>query len=158
MRGGAKCGHGFTTKMRRCTAMNVLKTERKTLSLQAAVRLKQHPWFDIVELKITKTQPSQNNRGPICQQQSTTAFLTKTRPSKKCLKLLADENIPLSKYESLINLLKELEISGLDCLIVGKRIYYESYYSAKALLRSISDVIDDGMNSNLSLSPCFCIC
>ena len=39
MRGGAKCGHGFTTKMRRCTAMNVLKTERKTLSLQAAVRL-----------------------------------------------------------------------------------------------------------------------
>ena len=39
MRGGAKCGRGFTTKMR-CTAMNVLKTERKTLSLQAAVRLK----------------------------------------------------------------------------------------------------------------------
>ena len=57
MRGGAKCGHGFTTKMRRCTAMNVLKTERKTLSLQAVVRLKHHPWFDIVKLKIIKTQP-----------------------------------------------------------------------------------------------------
>jgi len=75
----------------------------------------------------------------------------------KCLKVvywLASENLPLSKYESLMKLLKRLDVPELDCLQIGKRIDYESYYSANEMLEAISDDIDEEITEKLKLSPC----
>ena len=50
----------------------------------------------------------------------------------KTLKLVnwfACENVPLSKFESLMNLLKELGVPGLGSLNIGDRIDYNSYYT-----------------------------
>ena len=59
--------------------------------------------------------------------------------SLKVVYWMATENIPLSKYSSLINLLKMLHVPGLGCLAIGSRIDYKSYYSANELLEAPSD-------------------
>ena len=54
---------------------------------------------------------------------------------------LAEKDLPLSKYESLINLLKELELGlpKLSALKVSERVGYDSYYSANEMLKAIND-------------------
>ena len=59
----------------------------------------------------------------------------------KLLNWLACENVPLSKFESLINLLKELGLPCLSSLNIGDRIDYNSYYTANELLEAIRDVL-----------------
>ena len=74
----------------------------------------------------------------------------------KTLKLvnwLACENVPLSKFESLMNLLKELGVPGLGSLNIGDRINYNSYYTANELLEAISDVLDGKTTTQLKESP-----
>lgn len=70
---------------------------------------------------------------------------------------MATENIALSKYESFINLLKELECPGIDFLKVNDRVQYQSYYSANQMLASISEVIDKEVDEKLLKSPCVSI-
>lgn len=53
-----------------------------------------------------------------------------------------------------MKLLQRLGVSELDCLQIGKRIDYESYYSANEMLQAISDVIDEEITEKLKLSPC----
>ena len=74
----------------------------------------------------------------------------------KTLKLVnwfACENVPLSKFESLMNLLKELIVPGLGSLNIGDRIDYNSYYTAQELLEAISDVLDLKNTTQLKESP-----
>ena len=74
----------------------------------------------------------------------------------KILKLvnwLACENVPLSKFESLMNLLKELGVPGLGSLNIGDRIDYNSYYTANELLEAISNVLDEKNRTPLKESP-----
>ena len=66
---------------------------------------------------------------------------------------LASENLPLSKYESQMNLMKELEVPGLCHLGVSGRVTYESYYTANELLEAISATIDEQVNADISDSP-----
>ena len=66
---------------------------------------------------------------------------------------LATENMALSKYESLMGLLQDLDVPGLDYLKVGERIDYQSYYSANELLQAISDVLDERITDTLKKSP-----
>ena len=66
---------------------------------------------------------------------------------------LGCENVPLSKFESLMNLLKELGVPGLGSLNIGDRIDYNSYYTANELLETISDVLDEKNTTQLKESP-----
>ena len=74
----------------------------------------------------------------------------------KTLKLvnwLACENVPLSKFQSVMNLLKELRVPGLGSLNISDRIDYSSYYTANELLEAISDVLDFKNTTLLKESP-----
>ena len=65
---------------------------------------------------------------------------------------LADENLPLSKYESLITLLQEIEVPGLECLKVSDRVEYDSYFTANDMLLAINQAIDDDLNEEIEQS------
>ena len=65
---------------------------------------------------------------------------------------LVTENVALSKYESLMQLVKDLGVD-LAALKIGTRIDYESYYSAKEILKSLSDDIDERVTRKLQDSP-----
>ena len=74
----------------------------------------------------------------------------------KTLKLvnwLACENVPLPKFERLMNLLKELGVPGLGSLNIGDRIDYNSYYTANELLEAISGILDEKNTTRLKESP-----
>jgi hypothetical protein len=51
----------------------------------------------------------------------------------KTVHRIATENLPLSKYESFMSLLKNYSSTrpGLNCLQIGNHIHYQSCYSAK---------------------------
>ena len=66
---------------------------------------------------------------------------------------LADENLPLSKYESLIGLLKELGVPGLEPLKVSERVEYDSYFTANEMLLAINQAIDEDLNQKIERSP-----
>ena len=66
---------------------------------------------------------------------------------------LAQENMPLTKFDSFMDLLKQLGVKGLGVLRVNKRVDYVSYYTAKELLEAMSDVLDDEVNQKLQESP-----
>lgn len=70
----------------------------------------------------------------------------------KIVFLMASENLPLSKYSSLMNLMKMPGVPGLECLSIGSSIDYKSYYSANELLEAISDAIDGKINKKLLAS------
>ena len=71
----------------------------------------------------------------------------------KSVHWLASENLPLSKYESFVHLLKDLEVPGLEGLAVSSRLSYESYYTATELLEAMSATVDDKINAKLADSP-----
>lgn len=75
----------------------------------------------------------------------------------KVVHWLATENMPLSKYETLMKLLNELEVPGLGCLQIGNKIDYQSYYSANEMPEALSDVLDDETNEKIEKSPCVTI-
>ena len=56
---------------------------------------------------------------------------------------LVYENVPLSKFEKIFPLLKELEVPGLEPLQINSRTQYSSYYTSLEFLEAISDVIDN---------------
>ena len=64
---------------------------------------------------------------------------------------LASENLPLSKYESLMQLLKDLEVPKIASLKI--RVDYESYYTANEILSAISSQIDKEVNEKIEDSP-----
>ncbi|XP_033742471.1 transmembrane protein C17orf113-like [Pecten maximus] len=72
-----------------------------------------------------------------------------------CLKVvywMAKESVPLSKYTSLMNLLKELNTPNLDSLNVCNSTYC-SYNTACDLLESISSTIDKDVTKQMKASP-----
>ena len=71
----------------------------------------------------------------------------------KSVHWLVSENLPLSKYESFVHLLKDLEVPGLEGLAVSSRLSYESYYTATELLEAMSATVDDKINAKLADSP-----
>ncbi|WAR21374.1 ZN862-like protein, partial [Mya arenaria] len=66
---------------------------------------------------------------------------------------LAKECIPLSKYGSLMQLLKFLGTPNMAALKVGKNIDYTSYTTACDILSALSDFIDSGVTEKLQQSP-----
>lgn len=66
---------------------------------------------------------------------------------------LASENLPLAKYESLMQLLKDLGVPKIACLKVSERVDYESYYAANEILTAISSQIDEDLNEKIQQSP-----
>lgn len=66
---------------------------------------------------------------------------------------MAKEAIPLSKYESLMNLLECLGTPNIKFLKVGKRIDYQSYNSACDFLEAISQSINERITVSLQNSP-----
>ncbi|XP_062573421.1 zinc finger protein 862-like [Saccostrea cucullata] len=71
----------------------------------------------------------------------------------KTVHWLAIENLPLSKFESMMDFLKDVGTPNLNFLQVGNRIDYQSYYSANEFLHAISDVIEEKTTENLQKSP-----
>ncbi|KAL5022803.1 hypothetical protein ScPMuIL_001958 [Solemya velum] len=66
---------------------------------------------------------------------------------------MASENLPLSKYEGLMGLMKDLEVPKLECLKVSERIDYTSYYTANEILAAISDQIEEEVDQKIRDSP-----
>ncbi|XP_061191044.1 zinc finger protein 862-like [Saccostrea echinata] len=71
----------------------------------------------------------------------------------KTVHWLANENLPLSKFESMMDFLKDIGTPSLHFLQVGNRIDYQSYYSANEFLHAISDVIEEKTTEKLQKSP-----
>ncbi|XP_045184286.2 E3 SUMO-protein ligase KIAA1586-like [Mercenaria mercenaria] len=74
----------------------------------------------------------------------------------KCIKTvlwLAQENIPLNKFESIFELFRELDVPDLEPLRLNKHVNYENYYTSTEILGAISCVIDNEINVKLAQSP-----
>lgn len=70
---------------------------------------------------------------------------------------LAKECIPLTKYQSLLQLLKQLGTPNLDALKIGERIDYGSYTTACDILNALSETIDQNVTEKLHKSPAITI-
>ncbi|XP_052085604.1 zinc finger protein 862-like [Mytilus californianus] len=66
---------------------------------------------------------------------------------------LASEDLPLNKYESMINFLKKIGVTKLENLKVNERTNYESYYSATEILDVIDSEIESEIDEKISKSP-----
>lgn len=66
---------------------------------------------------------------------------------------LSHEGLPLSKYSSLINFLKELAVPDIDYLNVNEGCNYSSYTTAVDLLDAISTSIDNKITETIKKSP-----
>lgn len=66
---------------------------------------------------------------------------------------LASEDLPLNKYESMIQFLKNVGESKLENLRVNDHVHYESYYSAKEILIAINDEIEAEIDEKIAKSP-----
>lgn len=67
--------------------------------------------------------------------------------------MVSDENLPLSKYDSLTSFLKEVNVPGLDLVCNDNRIKYQSYYTANELLDALNFVADCELNRKCRESP-----
>ncbi|XP_048236880.1 zinc finger protein 862-like [Haliotis rufescens] len=73
-----------------------------------------------------------------------------------CLKVvywMAKEGVPLSKYESLLSLLSDLNTPNVESLSVNNHVTYASYKSACGFLDAISTTIDRSVTETLHKSP-----
>ena len=70
-----------------------------------------------------------------------------------CVFWLSKEEIPLSKYESLMNLLTRLKTPYIQDVKVGARTTYQSYKSAVGFLEAISQCIDMRVTEEVKKSP-----
>ena len=66
---------------------------------------------------------------------------------------MCSENLPLSKFSSLMELLKLLGVPNIEYLKIGKRIDYTGYNSACGFLKVLSDVIDANLVTKTADSP-----
>ena len=66
---------------------------------------------------------------------------------------MCSENLPLSKFSSLMELLKLLGVPNIEHLKIGKRIDYTGYNSACGFLKVLSDVIDANLVTKMADSP-----
>lgn len=66
---------------------------------------------------------------------------------------MAKECVPLSKYQSLIQLLKLLGTPNLDVLKIGEKIDYSSYTTACDILNALSTTLDKAVTEKLHQSP-----
>ena len=70
----------------------------------------------------------------------------------KAVYWMASENLPMTKYESMMQLLKDLGVP-IACLKVSERVDYESYYTANEILSAISTQIDAEVSERIERSP-----
>ncbi|XP_060559338.1 zinc finger protein 862-like [Ruditapes philippinarum] len=70
---------------------------------------------------------------------------------------LAKENLPLSKFESLVNFLNSVDVPGLEALECSEKVNYKSYYTANEILSAIGDHLDCIINQKLHQSPCVAV-
>ena len=125
---GRSYGHGFhmIKILGKCIGKHVLKQEKNTFTT-GCTTYKTSSMISheaTADHKISVAAPKLNN--------NRTAAINNAKCEQdeaiiKTLKLvnwLACENVPLSKFESLMNLLKELGVPGLGSLNIGDRIDY----------------------------------
>lgn len=73
----------------------------------------------------------------------------------KCIETviwLAEENLPLTKYECMFRLFSKLDVKGLEGSSVSERVNCRSYYMANKILDSISTIIDIDTNVKIQKS------
>ncbi|XP_061170873.1 zinc finger protein 862-like [Saccostrea echinata] len=88
-----------------------------------------------------------------CQKKHTTKYDDAIKSLLTCVNWMVSENLPLSKFKSLIDLLNELSLENIAILKSFCNINYESEFSASELLDSLSKVADTHLNESLSASP-----
>lgn len=66
---------------------------------------------------------------------------------------LAEENIPICKFESMFRLFRELNVPELEPLRLNDRVKYESYYTGTEILNAISSCIDNEISVKIAHSP-----
>ena len=75
----------------------------------------------------------------------------------KAVQWLCTEDMPLSKYESLMTLLTDLNVPHIGALQYSDRIGYRSYDTACEILHAMSTVIDEKIEEKLRASPAITI-
>ena len=71
----------------------------------------------------------------------------------QCVYWLVKEKLPLSKYASLLDLLKSLGVPNIEALKHSDTINYSSEKSANGFLEIISDIIDAKLTARVQQSP-----
>ena len=66
---------------------------------------------------------------------------------------LCQENLPLAKFRSLMQLLSHLKVPFIEHLVVGENVDYTSDSSADDFLSVLSGVIDDNITEKVKQSP-----
>jgi hypothetical protein len=75
----------------------------------------------------------------------------------KAVYWMAQVGLPLSKYSSVMNFLKEVQTPNVDALVVNSRVDYMSYNTGVDLLTALSTVIDNTITDKLQKSPAITI-
>ena len=70
----------------------------------------------------------------------------------KAVYWMASENLPMTKDESMMQLLKDLGVP-IACLQVSERVDYKSYYTDNEILSAISGQIDAEVSERIERSP-----
>ena len=70
----------------------------------------------------------------------------------KAVHWLVNEDLPLSKYSSLVRFLKELDVPFADHLNISEKINYESYDSAVEFLNALSESAEESVKKKLNES------
>ena len=70
----------------------------------------------------------------------------------KAVYWMASENLPMTKYESMMHLLKDLGVP-IACLQVSERVDYKIYHTANDILSAISAQIDAEVSERIERSP-----
>ncbi|XP_060556337.1 uncharacterized protein C17orf113-like [Ruditapes philippinarum] len=71
----------------------------------------------------------------------------------KTVYYLVEENIPLSKFKSLVEFQKSVGVSGYNHLSVSDGISYESDYAGHEFLKAVSDTVETHTVQKLQKSP-----
>lgn len=62
------------------------------------------------------------------------------------------EDLPLNKFSSLMQLLKELQVPNIDKLQLSDKLKYDSYTSAVEFLKALASSADEALQSKLESS------
>ena len=103
--------------------------------------------------KLAISAPCLKENMDFCQKKQTTKYDDAIKTLLACVDWLVSENLPLSKFKSLIDLLHELGLENIAILKSFSNINYESEFSASEFLDSLSKVADTHLNESLSASP-----
>ena len=102
--------------------------------------------------KFSRQAPdSRDNNERVAEKQDATEDIA-GKLALKVVYWMVTEDLPLSKFPSLIQLMKDLHVPNIDKLQVSEKVKYDSYTSAVGFLQALSSSADEDLKSKLKAS------